>query len=107
VFSLVKPYAGEIQRCYLDTAGDVRGAGHLDLTFVIARDGYVLSLKAATPKLSAKATKAIETCVQSAVEGVKFPTRKNDTTAVVPYFFQRTAAPSSGPQLSCWNPKGC
>jgi len=34
-------------------------------------------------------------------------TRKAQTIAVVPYFYQRTAAPNSGPQYSCWDPKGC
>ena len=33
--------------------------------------------------------------------------RKTFTTATIPYFFQRTAAPNAGPQLSCWDPKGC
>jgi hypothetical protein len=25
----------------------------------------------------------------------------------VPFFYQHTAAPNAGPQLSCWDPKGC
>ena len=46
-------------------------------------------------------------CIREAVEVVKFPARRNDTTAIVPYFFQHTNTPGGGPQLSCWDPKGC
>jgi hypothetical protein len=45
--------------------------------------------------------------VRHAVEAVTFPARRTYTTATVPYFFQRTAAPNAGPQESCWNERGC
>jgi hypothetical protein len=103
----VAPHASEIERCYLDHLGDARRGGHLDLTLVITRDGGVLSLKAAASGLPVKTARKVEACIREIVETVQFPTRRNDTTAVVPYVFQKTDAPGAGPLLSCWNPKGC
>jgi hypothetical protein len=103
----VAPHAPEIERCYLDRLGDSRHGGHLDLTLVVARDGSVLSLRAAASGLPAKTAKKVEACIRDIVETVQFPARRNDTTAVVPYVFQKTDAPNAGPQLSCWNPRGC
>ena len=107
VTAQVRPQRQQIEQCYLDVAADAHGAGRLEVTLVIARDGYVLKATTATPGLPAKTAKKIETCVKAIVEPIKFPTRRNDTTAVVPYIFQRTESPDSGPQLSCWDPKGC
>lgn len=103
----VKPVSAEIGRCYLDAAAHVRGAGKLVVQLEIHRTGSVDGVTVSTPGLPAKLARQIETCVRGAVEPLAFPARKRPTTAVVPYFFQHTAAPNSGPQLSCWNPKGC
>jgi hypothetical protein len=103
----VAPHAPDIERCYLDRLGDARHGGHLDLTLVIARDGSVLSLKAAASGLPVKTAHKVEACIREIVEPVQFPMRRNDTTAVVPYVFEKTDAPNAGPQLSCWSPKGC
>jgi hypothetical protein len=97
----------ELRRCYVDLAGDVRGAGHLDVTLGIARHGSVFSVEVATPNLPRWLAKKIDTCVRTAVADLRFPVSRRDTTAVVPFFFQRTWAPGAGPQLSCWNPNGC
>ena len=105
--SLVAPHAPEIQRCYLDGIGAAQRPGHLDVTFMIGRDGNVFSLKAAAAGVPARTVAKIETCIRSAVDGIQFPARRSDTTAVVPYFFQKTNAPNAGPLMSCWNPKGC
>jgi len=104
---LVAPHAPEIERCYLDGIGASQRPGHLDVTLMIGRDGNVFSLKAAAAGVSAKATAKIETCIRAAVDGIQFPARHGDTTAVVPYLFQKTNAPNAGPLMSCWNPKGC
>jgi len=103
----VRPYAPDIERCYLDRLGDVRRAGRLDLTFVIGRDGHVVSLDAAAPGLPTRTVHQVAACIREAVEPIHFPARRADTTAIVPYLFQYTNAPGGGPQLSCWNPKGC
>jgi len=104
---LVAPHAPEIQQCYLDGIGAAQRPGHLDVTFMIGRDGNVFSLKAAAAGVPAKAVAKIETCIRSAVDGIQFPARRGDTTAVIPYLFQKTNAPNAGPIMSCWNPKGC
>lgn len=103
----VRPYAPDIERCYLDRLGDVRRAGRLDVMFVIGRDGYVVSLDIAAPGMSAKTVDQVVTCIRTTVDPIHFPERRGDTTAIVPYYFQHTNAPGSGPQLSCWSPKGC
>lgn len=103
----VRPFAPEIERCYLERLGDTHRAGHLDLTLVIGRDGAVVSVSAAAPGLPGRAAHQVESCIRGTVETLHFPERRNDTTAVVPYYFQRTRAPGAGPQLSCWNPRGC
>jgi hypothetical protein len=103
----VHPLRADIERCYLDNAGEVKSTGKLEITIVIARDGFVLSSSTATPGVPAKAAKAIDACVQPLIKAVMFPVRRNDTTGVVPFIFQRTESPGSGPQLSCWDPKGC
>ena len=103
----VRPYAPDIERCYLDRLDDVRHAGRLALTFVIGRDGYVVSLDAAAPGLPGRTVHQMAACIREAVAPIHFPARRGDTTAIVPYFFQHTNTPGGGPQLSCWNPKGC
>lgn len=107
VAAQMKPYGETINRCYLDVAGDVKGAGKLEITLSIQRTGKLESIDVATPGLPARLAKRIATCVKTAVEDTSFPARKARTTAIVPYFYQHTAAPNSGPQLSCWNPRGC
>lgn len=103
----VRPYAPDIERCYLDRLDDVRRAGRLDLTFVIGRDGHVVSLDAAAPGLPSRTVRQVATCIREALDPIHFPARRSDTTAIVPYLFQHTSTPGGGPQLSCWNPKGC
>jgi hypothetical protein len=103
----VAPHRPEIQRCYLDHRTDVRRAGHLDVTLVIARSGEVRALRIAAPGLPARATRAVQACIHELVAALRFPERRNDTTAIVPYYFQKTSAPGAGPLLGCWNPKGC
>jgi hypothetical protein len=103
ISSVVAPYAQDIERCFDRT----RRAGHLELTLVIGRAGDVVTLRAAAVGLSTEAARKIEACIGVTVAQARFPARRSDTTAVVPYYFQRTAAPNAGPQLSCWNARGC
>lgn len=103
----VRPYAPDIERCYLDRLDDVRHAGRLALTFVIGRDGHVVSLDAAAPGLPGRTVHQMAACIRDVVAPIHFPARRANTTAIVPYFFQHTNTPGGGPQLSCWNPKGC
>jgi hypothetical protein len=108
VTTLVTPHASDIERCYLGEIGALARSSRLDLTLVIARDGHVLALAAAVPGLPVRTARKVTGCVREVLDSLQFPARRNDTTAVVPYVFQKTDAPSAaGPQLSCWNPKGC
>lgn len=103
----VRPYAPDIERCYLDRLDDIHHAGRLALTFVISRDGHVVSLDAAAPGLPTRTVHQMAACIREVVDPIHFPARRADTTAIVPYLFQHTNTPGGGPQLSCWNPKGC
>ena len=107
VSAVVGDRAADIERCYLDAVGTSRRGGKLDVMFTIARNGSVLSVDTAAAGLPVVAAHRMHSCIRTAVEGLAFPARRNDTTAIVPYYFQRTDAPNAGPQLSCWNPRGC
>jgi hypothetical protein len=107
VTDVVASRSSEIERCYITALGASRHGGRLDLMFIIARDGHVVSLDSAASGLPTVAAHRLHKCLRTAVESLQFPARRNDTTAIVPYYFQRTDAPNAGPQLSCWNPKGC
>jgi hypothetical protein len=102
----VAPHARDIQRCYRDELGDTH-ATQLELTLVIAYNGRVRSAKANVPGLPAKAAQKMASCMRTALVSARFPERRSDTMAVLPYVFQKTDAPDAGPQLSCWNRKGC
>lgn len=103
----LKPVSSQIESCYLERTADVHGAGHLDLVLTVSRHGILENLAVKTPGLSPKLAKQIDGCVRQTIAQVSFPAKRVTTTATVPYFFQRTAAPNAGPQLSCWNPNGC
>jgi hypothetical protein len=107
VTEVVASRSSEIERCYINALGASRRGGRLDLMFIIARDGHVVSLDSAASGLPTVAAHRLHKCLRTTVEALQFPARRNDTTAIVPYYFQRTDAPNAGPQLSCWNPKGC
>lgn len=107
VSTRMRAFDAEIGGCYHRIAGAVRGAGHLDIRLDIHRTGAVDAIDVATPGLSTRTSLAIARCVKTTLAGTTFPARKSPTIAVVPYFYQRTAAPGAGPQLSCWNPRGC
>jgi len=107
VSAQLQPVVHDIEHCYLDRAAEIRGAGKLDLVLTITRKGAIESLAVKTPGLPNKLSKQIDACVRPLVEPVAFPVRKTFTTATIPFFFQHTAAPGSGPQLSCWDAAGC
>jgi len=107
VTTQLAPFAQDIEHCYLDRTAEIRGAGQLEIILTVTRHGSVESLAVKTPGLSVKLARQIDGCVRHAVEPVTFPARRTYTTATVPYFFQRTAAPNAGPQQSCWNERGC
>ena len=103
----VKPVSAAISKCYVDAAASVRGGGELRVELAIHRRGKLDAVTVATPGLPAKVALRIESCVRGVVAPLEFPMRRTSTTAVIPFYFQRTDAPNAGPQLSCWNPRGC
>jgi hypothetical protein len=107
VTAQLAPIADDIQRCYLDRAAEIKGAGKLDLVLTVTRRGVIESLAIKMPGLPAKLAKQIDGCIRPLVEPVAFPARRTFTTATIPFFFQHTAAPGAGPQLSCWDAAGC
>lgn len=96
-----------IGACYLDAVGTRAGAGKLELVLSIHRKGLVDHIDVRAPGLPAKTVTAIDGCIRTALAGIKFPARRIGTTAIVPYFWQKTAALDAGPQESCWDPSGC
>lgn len=97
----------DVSRCYLGAVGQQRGAGHLEIKLSIHRSGLLDRIEVAAPGLAPKVATKVGSCIKTAVKDLAFPASRTDTVAIVPYFYQRTAAPDSGPQYSCWNPKGC
>lgn len=107
VTAQLAPLSDDIQRCYLDRAAEIKGAGKLDLVLTVTRKGVIESLAIKTPGLPVKLAKQIDGCIRPLVEPVAFPARRTFTTATIPFYFQHTAAPGAGPQLSCWDAAGC
>lgn len=101
ITAVVAPHLSEIKRCYLEAAvpSEPRGSARLELRFVIGREGWVRSVSATVPGLPAKPTHKLAACMREILADVRFPARRNETLAVVPYFFQKTVAPNAGPQL--------
>jgi hypothetical protein len=103
----VKPVSAEINKCYVDAVAAVQGGGKLTVQLAIHRRGTLDAVTVSTPGLPAKIARKIEACVRGVVEPLEFPARRTSTTAVLPFFFQRTATAHTGPQPSCWSPRGC
>ena len=107
IHAQLRPFAGAIEHCYIDRTANIYGAGHLELVLDVSRYGIVEHVAVKTPGLSAKLAKDVDGCVHTALAALTFPAKRTSTAITVPYFFERTAAPNAGPQLSCWNPRGC
>lgn len=103
---VLEPLRSSINRCYLASAGEL--GGRMDLTLEISRYGSLHDIDVSTPNLRNKSVaRKISACVKGVVKQLTFPKRKASTTAKFSYVFHKTRAPGDGPQLSCWNPRGC
>ena len=107
VTGTLRPYADQIQHCYLDHTTDVYGAGKLSVELTVTRKGELGTIAIKTPGLMTKVGIAVASCIVDTLDGVSFPARRAQTTATLPYYFQRTAAVGAGPIESCWNAEGC
>lgn len=101
----LKPYADEIEHCYLDHTTDVYGAGKLSVELTVTRQGELGTIAIKTPGLLTKTGIAVSSCIVDVLDRVSFPARRAQTTATLPYYFQRTV--SAGPFESCWKAEGC
>ena len=102
-----RSYDTDINGCYTAVAPLVTGSSPPEIKLSIHCTGQLDAIDITTTGVPARAAKKLTTCVRSVVEGTAFPQRKAPTTAIVPYKWQRTVTPGGGPQLSCWDPKGC
>jgi hypothetical protein len=102
------PYLPAIKACYLEHARGLRSAtGELSLRLVVYRDGGVVELSVEAPGVTGKRLRGLERCVRTQVAGWHFPPRSELTTAILPYYFLKLDLPGTGPQPSCWSPRGC
>lgn len=107
VTQTLRPYTDKIEHCYMDHTTDVYGAGKLSIELTITRRGELKTTAIKTPGLSTKVGIAVSSCIVATLDGVSFPARRAQTTATLPYYFQRTAAVGAGPIESCWKAEGC
>ncbi len=106
----VQHYAGaylrNVRDCYVATAQDVPAAtGELTLQVMVMRSGDALVERVNAPGITGKRLGTLISCVAQEVNTWHFPIARNDTVAILPYVFHKTRG--AGPQLSCWNPRGC
>jgi hypothetical protein len=73
----------------------------------VTRKGKLETIAIKTPGLTTKLGIQVSSCIVDTLDRVSFPARRAQTTATVPYFFQRTAAIGAGPIESCWKAEGC
>jgi hypothetical protein len=102
------PYFPEIRACYSTYGRPARNAtGELSLRLVVNRGGDIHELTIDAPGVSGAYFRELTRCIRKTAETWHFPVRRDFTTAIVPYYFMYLHLPGTGPQLSCWNPKGC
>jgi hypothetical protein len=102
------PYLPAVKQCYVEHGRSAPGStGQLALELIVHRDGAVADIKVEAPGVTGRRLRKLSRCIQTLAETWQFPVRRDSTTAVLPYYFLHLAVPGSGPQQSCWNPKGC
>lgn len=102
------PYFPEIRACYVSYGRWSRNStGELTLRIVVHRNGGIHELAIEAPGVAGANLRELTRCIRNTVENWRFPVRRDFTTAILPYYLMHLDLPSAGPQLSCWNPKGC
>jgi hypothetical protein len=92
------PYLQRVSRCYKQHALPVKKAtGELRLYVVIARSGNVVYSEIGAPGVPILRKLGLDRCLRNEMKTWRFPVHAGFTNAVLPYFFQRTYAPASGP----------
>ena len=101
-------YYPMIRACYFEHGRAAKGAtGELAVTLVVHRGGHIHDVKVDAPGVVGKHLRRLENCIRMQVLGWHFPVRRDFTTAILPYYFLYLDIPGTGPQYSCWNPRGC
>lgn len=101
------PHLPEIRRCYLANARDKGATGALRLELIVHSNGSMYRFGFAAPGVRARWLARLDACLRALATTWHLPERKGFTTAVVPFYFQRTSAPGAGPIESCWDARGC
>jgi hypothetical protein len=101
------PYLPEIRDCYLANARGKDVTGALRLELIIHPNGSMYRFGFAAPGVRPPWSGKLDSCLRALAASWHLPERKGFTTAVVPFYFQRTSAPGAGPIESCWDARGC
>ena len=92
-----EPYVLPVRDCYASYAQGSDVDGNLRLELIIHRDGSVFRFGFDAPGVTGAWLRKLDTCLRTLSESWHFPVRGGFTTAVLPFFFQRTRAPGAGP----------
>lgn len=101
------PYLPEIRGCYLASARAKSATGELRLELIVHPNGSVYRFGFVAPGVRPPHLGKLDSCLRALASSWHLVERKGFTTAVVPFFFQRTSAPGAGPIESCWDARGC
>lgn len=102
-----EPYVPDVRQCYADHARGRAAAGELRLELIIHPNGAVVRFGFSAPGVEKPWLRRLDTCLRRLVPSWRFPSRHGFTSAVLPFFLQRTNAPGAGPIESCWDLRGC
>jgi hypothetical protein len=101
-------YYPGIRACYAAHGRKARTAtGELAIKLIVHRNGNVFDVAIDAPGVRGVYLRRLSDCLRLQVTGWHFPVRRDFTTAILPYYFMQLNLPGTGPQYSCWNPKGC
>jgi hypothetical protein len=92
-----EPYIPAVRDCYVANAHEREADGNLRLELIIHRDGTVFRFGFAARGVTGAWLRKLDGCLRELSETWHFPVRRGFTTAVMPFYFQRTLAPGAGP----------
>jgi hypothetical protein len=92
-----EPYIPSVRDCYVANAQGHGVDGNLRLELIIHRDGTVFRFGFEAPGVTGGALRKLDSCLRALSETWHLPVRRGFTTAVLPFYFQRTLAPGAGP----------
>jgi hypothetical protein len=101
-------YFPEIRSCYVVHGhGAKHATGELSVRIVVRPSGNIHEVTIAAPGVVGARLRGLTRCIHSQVDTWRFPVRRYFTTATLPYYFMHHDIAGTGPQPSCWNPRGC